>query len=120
MEAQRMPRASADGAPVPDTSADRRTAPRRRKQIQVVLSDPKDRTPDVNGWVLDRSLGGLCLTVSQPVFVGTQFCVRTTDAPASAPSVLIKVKNAREQDGRWELGCQFLDNPPYSVLLLFG
>jgi hypothetical protein len=70
--------------------------------------------------MLDRSLGGFRLSVTQALPLGTRLSVRATHAPAKDSWVQVEVKSCRRQDNRWELGCRFVDEPLYSVLLQFG
>ena len=99
---------------------ERRTSWRRRKQIQVLFTPAEGLESPSKGWLLDCSLGGLRLSVAQVVPVGTRLSVRAANAPAKDPWVQVEVKSCRTQEHRWELGCRFVDEPPYSVLLQFG
>src|SRR5262245_54070237 len=46
---------------------ERRAAPRRRgNSVEVFLAEAPDREK-VHGWVVNRSVGGLCLVVEKPV-----------------------------------------------------
>jgi hypothetical protein len=103
------------GAP----AVDRREAPRRRKHIKVLVSDTAGGREPVPGWVLDRSLGGLCLSVPDEVPSGATVSV----CPAAAPGagwVAVEVKNCRRVEDAWELNCQFAQPPSHAVLMLFG
>jgi hypothetical protein len=121
-----------DGAPPPPrlgpsqpdrlaSGDERRTAPRRKDNpIEVHISDAAARAAPAPGRVVDRSVGGLCLAVSDPVEVGTILSVRPATAPASIPWVQIEVRRQTVRAGYWELGCAFVQRPPLSVILLFG
>jgi hypothetical protein len=99
---------------------DRRCAPRRRgNTVEVLLSDGSDREP-LHAWVLDRSIGGLCLLADQPVVKGTVLRVRPVRASAATPWTDITIRSCREDDGQYELGCQFHGTPNYSLMLMFG
>lgn len=98
--------------------ADRRLSPRRRKLVRVALrNESTDET--IAGWVLDRSLGGLCISVQQPIEVGAHVAARRQAAPESTPWVELRVLNVREQESTWELGCEYLRTPAWEVLLQF-
>lgn len=100
---------------------ERRAALRRRGNsigIQI-LEDETNRYPRP-AWVIDRSSHGLCLAASKAYAEGTTFLVRTTNAPDTTPWVQVAVKNCRQSGKDWELGCQFTQSPPWSILLLFG
>jgi hypothetical protein len=88
--------------------------------MPVLISDQEVKEQPYQGWILDRSTGGLCLAVGEKVQPGTIVSVRTTNAPVTIPWVQIEVKTCREVDGNWELGCRFVKVPPWSVMLLFG
>ena len=103
------------------SALERRQALRRGgNPIAVLLTDVDIKAKPVSGWVVDRSTGGICVSVPEAVESGTVLCVRTANAPESVPWIQIEVKNCRPADGNWELGCQFVRTPPWSVLLLFG
>jgi hypothetical protein len=102
-------------------SSERRAALRRGgNPVAVLISDAETRAKPSTGWVIDRSTGGLCLSVPEPVVEGTVLSVRTSNAPESIPWVQLEVKNCRLVGKEYELGCQFVRTPPWSVLLLFG
>src|SRR5437016_4920206 len=94
---------------------DRREAPRTRRQVRVQLTDAQAKDPPVTAWVTDCSLGGLCLNVKQEVAPETILSVRPTSAPG-VPWVQVQVKSQRSIEGNWELGCQFVRAPSYSVV----
>ncbi len=103
-------------------SAGERRASLRRggNPVAVLISDAETKTPPFHGWVLDRSMGGLCLSVDQEVPQSTVLSVRAANAPANVAWVQVEVKNCRQEGDAWELGCQFLRTPTWGVLLLFG
>src|SRR5207249_6887047 len=45
----------------PEASLERRAAPRRRKQIAALIADVDGLQDPCRAWIMDRSLGGLCL-----------------------------------------------------------
>lgn len=103
------------------SKTERRGALRRGgNPIAVHISDAEARAKPTNGYVLDRSTGGLCLSVPQTIAEGTILSVRTVSAPESIPWVQVAVKNCRPHGDEFELSCQFVRTPPWSVMLLFG
>jgi hypothetical protein len=103
------------------TKQERRGASRRGgNPIAILISDAEVRATPSPGWVIDRSTGGLCLSVNDPIVEGTILSVRTSNAPETIPWVQLEVKNCRLVGREYELGCQFVRTPPWSVLLLFG
>jgi hypothetical protein len=104
-----------------DTTPERRSSGRRiGKTIKVLISDANAQAAPFQGWVSDRSMGGLSLTVTRKVETNMILSVRTVDADAGTPWIQVEVKRCSAREGRWELGCQFVRTPPYSQLLLFG
>ncbi len=99
---------------------DRRSAPRRKgNRVEVYLTDDSKRPP-LQGWVVDRSMGGLCLIVEKPLTEGSVFNVRPRQAPQTAPWTAIEVRSCRPEGGEWEVGCRFVKTPQWNDLLLFG
>jgi hypothetical protein len=88
--------------------------------VEVLISDAQAKAEPKPGSVINRSVGGLRLQVSEPATVGTTLCVRAVLAPEEVPWVRLKVKSCRQQGNYWELGGMFEAELPWSVLLLFG
>jgi hypothetical protein len=84
------------------------------------MTDPDDKRPQQQGWVMDRSAGGLCLKVPRAVPVGSFWKVRPREAPRTTPPVRVEVKTCVPLGGEWKLNCQFEKTPSYAVLLMFG
>ena len=103
------------------TGLERRAYPRRRNKLRVHIKLVRESPdPPGQGWVADRSRGGLRLVVDREVKVGTILQVRPTSAPARARWVGVRVKNRRRRGQTIELGCRFVDTPSLVTLLLFG
>jgi hypothetical protein len=99
---------------------DRRAAPRRRGNVvEVELTDDAN-TPPIRGWVVDRSIGGLCLLLDQPVEPGMLLRVRPRNAAAGVPWTEVTLCSCRPDAGQYEVGCQFHRTPNWSLLLMFG
>jgi len=111
--------ASSD-SPTPKADGDRRSWPRRKRALQVVLQDAGGAGDPFPAWVMDRSLGGLVLSVDQPLEEGTVLRVRRLNAPADVPWVEIQVKSVRVKESTWEIGCQFTRSLTFDVLMQFG
>jgi hypothetical protein len=102
-------------------TTERRNSYRREgTNVEVLISDAEVKTFPVQGWVVDRSLGGVCLRTNAAFAVDSILSLRPCNAPSVAPWVQVEVKSCRQQEDTWDVGCQFLRTPPYSVLLLFG
>ena len=106
----------------PESSfADRRTTSRREgAPVQIVVSASSLRSGPEEGYVLDRSTGGLRIALSVAVAPGSMIQVRATNAPDTTPWVSLVVRNCRDAGQHFELGCEFERTPPWNVLLLFG
>lgn len=111
--------------PVPTPEAvspepERRKAPRRSKQTQVLLLGIDPNSQPVAAWLVDRSLGGLRLIVPYPFPSGIMLKVLPSGAPSDAAWVPIRVKRCARVESTWELSCQFIREPSYSTLLQFS
>jgi hypothetical protein len=98
---------------------DRRATPRREGQETEVWVAEGGETPCL-GYVRNRSIGGLCLSVPQPFPEGTLIKVKPRHGPDPGLWIPMIVRKCRPLRGSWELGCQFEHTPSYNVLLLFG
>jgi len=101
-------------------SGERRSWPRRKRAIQVVLQDAAGEEDPFPAWIMDRSIGGLGLSVDQPLETGTVLRVRRATAPTDVPWVDIQVKSVRTKENTWEVGCQFTRSHSLDVLMQFG
>jgi hypothetical protein len=114
-------------APAPDpfvhgsASEQRKSLRRQGNPVEVLITDPLSTTASPwTGYVVDRSVGGLCLLVEDPIPTNATLSVRPTNAPDMTPWVEVVVKACREVNPGHEVGCQFVKTPPWSVLLMFG
>lgn len=102
---------------------DRRKAVRRADRptpIRVAGAPRGDgRTAD-EGLVTDRSSRGLCFASERRYAIGTGLFVRAEGAPAETPWVAVTVRNCRDAGEYFLLGCEFQEEVPWNVLLLFG
>jgi hypothetical protein len=100
---------------------EKRIASRRRGNPIPVQVRPKSaELPAIEGIVVDRSRGGLLLSLAEPVQVGTRFLVRTLNMPDNLAWIEIEARHARRKENRWLVGCAFGQELPWNVLLLFG
>lgn len=100
--------------------SEQRKAFRRGGQAVGVLYALPDRKKEpFQGWVVNRSVGGLCLSVHQEFEPGTILAVLPAEAPPMTPWVEVEVR-CRPVEDQLELGCKFVKTPPWSILLLFG
>lgn len=110
-------------APPEQSYADRRGTVRREGQpVRVLLAAATFRNGAGDGYVIDRSTGGLKLATQAAVPPGSVVQVRAVDAPDTIGFVTLIVRSCRKNTANdyYELGCEFEQTPPWNVLLLFG
>jgi hypothetical protein len=101
--------------------ADRRGSVRREGQpVRVILAASTFRNGVADGYVIDRSTGGLKIAAQVAVAPGSTLQVRAVDAPDTIGFVTVIVRSCRKTDEHYEFGCEFEKTPPWNVLLLFG
>jgi hypothetical protein len=102
------------------SARERRSAPRRAgNTVEIALSRGAGQLP-VHGWVVNRSVGGLCLMVDEPVQEGASLQVRPRTASDATPWIPVEIRSCQPGNGSWEVHCRFLQTPQYNILLLFG
>lgn len=122
----RPPQPKKDAAAVPDpfvhgSSGELRKSFRREgNPVEVLIVNQQTKAPPFKGYVINRSVGGLGLLTEEMLEEGTQLSVKTTNATQMTPWIEVVVRSRREVTPGWEVGCQFLKTPPWSVLLMFG
>lgn len=98
----------------------RRAGRRRGKYLEIEMSDPDNDHALCQGWVLDRSLGGLRLMGDRDWPPGKILGIRVRDKANCMPWLEIQVRHCKPTTHGWELGCQFVHQPTWNMLLLFG
>ena len=100
---------------------EKRTSLRRTgNPVSIVITEPGAPDKPFDGWVMDRSVGGLCVSSPRVFPVDAYLSIRPANAHEAVPSVRVKVRHHRKHDGRFAVGCQYTESYPWSVLLLFG
>jgi hypothetical protein len=79
-----------------------------------------DAAATASGWVLDRSQGGLGVSLPALVQPGRVLRIRRADAPHRMPWVDVQVRYCRQQGSKWAIGGKFVDGPMLSALLFQG
>jgi hypothetical protein len=110
----------ADPGGVYSGAENRKSFRRQGNPVEVLVVNQRSNAPAFKGYVIDRSVGGLGLLLQSPLEKGTQLTVWPVNAPHTAPWVEIIVRGCRQLDSGWEIGCQFVKTPPWSILLMFG
>jgi hypothetical protein len=104
----------------PKSPEQRRSFRRSGNPIGILYALPEKKDEPMQGSLVDRSMGGLCLLTHEAFPAGTVLVVRPTTAEQIVPWVEIEVCACRPADNSFEVGCRFVKTPPYSILLLFG
>lgn len=100
---------------------DRRTEPRRRGNLLSVFISRVHGDPAlINGWVVDRSRGGLRLLLDEQMDVGTLVKVCPSLGPGLFNWHRVEVKNVSQEKGSWLLGCKFVQQLSWESLRMFG
>jgi hypothetical protein len=96
-----------------DLPPERRNWPRECKMERVLLLPEDCALEEPYGALLvDTSAGGLRLAVrGERIDAGTLLWVRPPLAPPELGWVSVLVKNRRQQEHLWEMGCAFLESP---------
>jgi PilZ domain len=63
---------------------------------------------EIDGLVLNQSLGGLCICVPQNLPEGAVLNLRGVENPQDRIKSQVMVKHSRPHRGGWALGCQYL------------
>jgi hypothetical protein len=74
----------------------------------------------MEGWVIDRSLGGLNLLVPEHIVPTALLSVRRVDAAPDIAPLQVEVRRCEAKGLRFQLGCKFVGNPPENRLVQFG
>src|SRR5438045_3400083 len=78
-------------------SPEMRSANRRNgNAVAVFVADPQKTEDPQRGWVVDRSAGGLCVAVENPVDPGAALRIRVCNAPVTVPWAELEVKSCRK------------------------
>jgi hypothetical protein len=88
--------------------------------LEIQVADAELTQPPVTGIVLNRSRGGLFLSVPHFTAAGTILSVRPPHAPEEQAWIQAEVRHCKQKGNCWQLGCKFTQRLPWSVLLLFG
>lgn len=97
---------------------ERRRFPRRSgNPVSIELFEPSTDKKIGEGRVLDRSMGGVCISSTIPFEVGSRFDIRPLSHRHSLPTVPLEIRNVSMSKDHWRLGCQFLRRPSWSVLM---
>jgi hypothetical protein len=100
---------------------EQRVAARRSgNAVSIQVRDPEGKGPEQQGWVVDRSVGGLSLELENALEPGTTWQVRPRNAPTGTPWVTVEARSCVMEGGTWKIGCKFDKTPTWNILMLFG
>jgi hypothetical protein len=99
---------------------DRRAAPRRKGNPVEVQLDKGAGDKLIIGYVLNRSVGGLCLLLDEPLPEKALAKIRPKGGSELTPWTDVTVQYCRQDGIQYEAGCQFHHTPNWSLLLQFG
>ena len=110
-------------APTAKPTEQRAITRRHGNPVEVYVAPPDDKEHPGVGSVLDRSMGGMRLALYHEIAVGTILAIHPVRADEMVPWVELEVRSCKpstEMPGLFEVGCQYVKSPPYSIQLLFG
>ena len=118
----RTPKLAAAENPVELVGTNERRVALRRggHPVTVDIHDPDEKQPSQQGWIIDRSITGLCVMVPNALPAGSFWKVRPCNAPQTTPPVRVEVMSCMPDGAEWKLGCRFEKTPNYAILLMFG
>jgi PilZ domain len=99
--------ANTSNVPQAGPGSEQRVHPRYDTQPFKLRLTTANGGPEIDGLVLNQSMGGLCICVSKPILVGAVLNLLTGDGSKDEPTQVL-VKHCRVQRGGWALGCQYL------------
>jgi len=98
----------------------RKAARRGGNLVEVLYARPEGRSNPLKGWVMDRSVAGLCLWLGEDFPEGTILAVLPVSASSVTPWTDVEVCNCRPGQDGFEVGCKFVKTPPSLILMQFG
>jgi hypothetical protein len=102
-----------------ESRGERRASPRRGGNpvsVQITNSDGES----YQGWVVDRSSGGVRLLVDQSFNTGTILNVKPTKAHPSLNWIKVRVKSCRPERNSFKVGCEFVNKMSWAELQALG
>lgn len=101
----------------------RGTSRRQGNPVEVHVAAPDNKKNPGVGSVLDRSMGGMRLALFHEATIGAVVSIRPIQASEMVPWIDLEIRSCKpssEMPGQFEVGCQYVKSPPYSIQLLFG
>jgi len=101
------------------SSEHRRTPRRGCSSVAVLIGRPREHE-QVEGWVVNQSLGGMCLSSPRTYEVDTVLRVRPKRGGESSPTVEVRVRAVSTEGHHFKLHCQFTTQPSASTMMAFS
>jgi hypothetical protein len=109
------------GAPHRRPVNERRRYDRREgRAVKVALARPDLSEEMGEAYVVDRSPGGVRLSVRLALPTGTHVNIRPCEVSEALPWMLVEVRYCRHTNEGWEVGCAYLKPPSWSVMMHLG
>ncbi|MCS6977388.1 MAG: PilZ domain-containing protein [Gemmatales bacterium] len=107
-------------SPSPMGGAEKRRAPRRGSNLAVVqITRPGAWSKSVEGWVVNKSLGGMCLCSPRKFEEDTILEVRPKRSSGTDLTLEMRVVHVRQEGTRYMLHCQFTRHAAPHILRQF-
>lgn len=105
----------------PEEAAAERRASIRRKGNPIPVRVTRGDTGELSeGWVVDRSSGGVRILLDQAIPARTSLSIRPVKAVTTFPWIKAEVRSCKPERGGYALGCMFLQKLTWSELQAFG
>ena len=118
-ERKRTPGERSETDPFLDGPERRRTVRRKGRPVTVQVVNPRCSTPPFEGWVLDRSAGGISVSLDHPFSKGIKVKIRPIRHEEGEWIEAI-VRACRQNGNRWTVGFQWSKELSSFLLQLFG
>lgn len=99
---------------------ERRTSSRRKGNPIQLRITRLDNGELLEGWVVDRSTGGVRILLDQTIPIKTALSVRPVKAATNFPWIKAEVRSCKPERGGYSLGCMFLQKLTWGELQAFG
>jgi hypothetical protein len=100
---------------------ERRKASRRKgSAVTVQIIQAIAATVLIEGWVVDRSCSGICVSLERAFPKQAKLKVRAIKSGEAGAWAQAIVKSCRQVGSRWLVGCEWQTHMPAAVLQLFG
>jgi len=103
--------------PLASDPKERRTSRRRGGKLKGMIFVRADTAEaPARALLVDRSSGGIRLSVPEAIGPGALLNIRNTSASLETPWVQVEVVHCQAVGSGWEIGCRFTEPPPKGTL----